>query len=232
MRNRPIITWLSKKILMLLSIAIVVSTGTAFAVVPAAPTLYSPFNNSTINGTLMSFTWNPVENATSYWLQAGIIDKDVGNYTSYIYSPFPDNGTSFGWHVKACNAEGCGNWSETWSFTNGPSAAPATPSLLYPSNNASINGPAIQFQWVPAARAASYTLEMAYDPTFTRTYYTYDVGAATSYTPTYPPHARQRPDLLLARDCQQQQGINQLSLPEFYERAVRFTPYANSLLSR
>lgn len=199
MTNGPITIRVIEKILILLTVAIMGSTSTAIAAVPAAPTLYSPSDSATVNGTLVTFNWNSVSNVTSYWLeisefsdflssgQSLYVLKNVGNYTSDIYSSFPDNGKGYYWHVRACNGDGCGAWSATWYFTNGPSAVPSTPSLLYPSNNASINGPAIQFQWVPAARASSYTLEIAYDPTFTITYYTYDVGTSTSYTPDYPP---------------------------------------------
>lgn len=148
-------------------------TGTAFADVPATPTLYSPFNNSTVNGTLVSFTWNPAANAAYYLLQLStdwqfnslLVNKYEDTWTSDIYSPLPDNGSTYLWRVFACNSDGCSE-SATWPFTNGPSAPPDTPYLYFPANNVKIDGPAATFDWTDTARAAQYYLQIALDSNF------------------------------------------------------------------
>ena len=96
----------------LVVVAMLIGGTSAFAAVPAAPTLFSPVN-STVYGTLVSFSWYSVAEATYYWLQLSpdaqfntlLVNKDEGTWTSDIYSPLPDNGNVYYWRVFACNGE-------------------------------------------------------------------------------------------------------------------------------
>jgi hypothetical protein len=91
----------------------------------------------------------------------------VGNFTGINLINLPDNGQTFYWRVAAWNSLGTSSYSSTWSFVNGPSAPPATPTLSSPSNGANVSGTTVTFQWNPAARAIDYYLEVAMDAGFT-----------------------------------------------------------------
>lgn len=153
----------------LLAVSMFMGATAAFADMPNSPILDTPTNVTT---TSVRFSWQPVNNATYYYLQVYptmqsqtfICDKDEGTYTFDICSPFLDNGTVYNWRVFACNGEGC-DYSES-SFTNGPSAPPDTPYLLSPNDNIRVDGLTATFDWTDAARAYHYYLQITYDAEF------------------------------------------------------------------
>ncbi len=78
----------------------------------AAPTLVSPANGATVPGTSVTYQWDPVLGAASYYLIVSTNSDpgslaprkfyaDVGNVTSYTDSGYPDNGTKYYWWVWA-----------------------------------------------------------------------------------------------------------------------------------
>jgi len=116
------------------------SPGQSFALLstPAAPTLSTPADESTISSIIPTFRWVEVSEATAYRLQVtkGLsfdspdIDTTV-SYTSYAPdSPLPGSNT-YHWHVRADNACGAGPWSETWTFTS-PAPSPPGSQVLLP----------------------------------------------------------------------------------------------------
>ncbi len=92
-------------------VAVLMGATAVFSAVPAAPTLNYPTNyaayptlsSSTVNGTLVSFNWDSVDGEGVYYLLlvSDIVNKNVGTWTSDIYSPLPDNGTVYEWQVFA-----------------------------------------------------------------------------------------------------------------------------------
>lgn len=58
------------RIIILLAMAVLAGNSrTSFAAIPNTPTLFYPYNNSTVNGTMISFSWNAVDNVTYYWVR-------------------------------------------------------------------------------------------------------------------------------------------------------------------
>ena len=95
----------------------------------SAPSLISPSNESTVNGTEIIFQWGPSSGATNYHIQIATdssfnneflaYDSDVGNSTSFQGTGFPDNGMRFYWRVKAGNSSGWSGYQNAWYFYNG-----------------------------------------------------------------------------------------------------------------
>ncbi len=85
--------------------------------VPAAPTLVSPAQGSTVTNTIVNFQWNAVAGATNYEFrlkeasnpQIFRVSLLAGN-TNAIYT-FPSG--TYRWEMEACNATGCSATSVT-----------------------------------------------------------------------------------------------------------------------
>lgn len=154
--------------------------------VPATPALNAPANSAKASGTTVTFSWLPADRASNYSLQiardAGFSNmlstQATGNVTSFNSSGFPDNGQIYYWRVSASNSRGSGPYSATRAFTNGPSAVPAVPTLLSPTNGSKNSGMTIAFRW-SSARALTSTFQLATDPGFTKLIYNGSVAHAT-----------------------------------------------------
>ncbi len=142
--------------------------------VPDAPTLVSPADGGNVPGTSINFQWNLVSGATDYQLQIAtdsgfsnlVFDQELnGVFNSVNISPLADNGLTYWWRVRAENGMGWGDWSAEWSVTNGPSAAPATPTLISPADMADIPGTSVTLQW-NAPRAADIQLQVSIESAF------------------------------------------------------------------
>ena len=96
-----------------------------------APTLSSPADGAEVCGTTVAFRWDPVDGATTYRIRVGT-DPDLTSaslftgkdYLSYGHSSrthtgFGNDGATYYWKVCADDGSGWGDWSSTWSFTNG-----------------------------------------------------------------------------------------------------------------
>jgi len=91
---------------------------------PLSPTLSRPSNGGSTCDSTPTFTWNPVDGATSYRIQ---VDND-GDFsspepggtvstTSYTSGSELLEDVTYYWHVRASNLCGDGSWSEVWEFT-------------------------------------------------------------------------------------------------------------------
>src|SRR5262249_8857752 len=134
---------------------------------PATPTLASPGSGAKIDGSAVTFQWIQSMRASNYRLQIAIdsgfsnvvFDEWIGNYIGIQLTGLPDNGQQFYWRVAAENSIGSSAFSSSSYFTNGPSAAPSTPSLLTPSNGANSSGAYVTFYWNQTPRANDYRLQ-------------------------------------------------------------------------
>lgn len=154
---------------------------------PSALTLTGPANNDTVNGTSVSFTWNTVIAdgyqlivATDSSLQIRIFDQNIGNYSGITLNGFPDNGTQYWWRVVATNPHG-NSTSIIRQFTNGPSAAPATPSLDSPGHGSKVSQTDVSFRWSPTARAKDYQFQLALSNDFSANNLLVDANVSYPY---------------------------------------------------
>ncbi len=116
----------------------------------AAPTLVSPANGVSVSGTSITYQWNPVPGAASYYLivstssNPGLIAPrkfygNVGNVTSYTDGGYASSGTTYYWWVWAVAADGttyspyADVLANGRSFTNQPPLL-AAPTLVSPAN--------------------------------------------------------------------------------------------------
>lgn len=123
-----------------------------------------------------TFSWeisSDVEEVLSYDIQVAsssdfmdlIIDANLqGSGTgSYLTSELSDS-SQYYWHVRANNALGSGQWSETRSF-NTVELPPSAPVRQYPASG-DIIGLGVVFTWTAGARANEHRLVIARDAQF------------------------------------------------------------------
>jgi hypothetical protein len=148
----------------------------------AAPMLIEPEYGENVPYTTIDFWWTS-EGDVLYryqlWtdLQGSVIDGWFApNWSDYyeLYwlrvTGLPNNGQVYKWRVGPSDGY-FSDWSE---FTNGPSAPPAVPALVYPVNGSNVSGSSITFDWSKADRTFTYYLALATDSTFTQNYYLSD----------------------------------------------------------
>lgn len=136
------------------------------ASVPAVPILLSPADKINIEGTSISFEWQPSDGANRYELEIREATSGepifrsvlLDNVSASLQGGFPNDGTQYKWRVKAGNAAGWSSWSGYRYFNNG--IIPAAPLLLTPLNNANIAGRSISFSWTASAGADKYEFEI------------------------------------------------------------------------
>jgi alpha-tubulin suppressor-like RCC1 family protein len=128
-----------------------------------APSVAYPPEGGSVSGTSITFKWDPVNEATNYWLavikasdNSVIINKAVGNVTSDTEAGFPNNGTQYKWVIAPGNSTGWGI-AQSRIFTSGVEI-PAAPSLTSPADGAKVNGTSVTFQWAPSSGATNYWL--------------------------------------------------------------------------
>ena len=85
---------------------------------PSAPTLSSPHNGATVNGTSITFRWQGSSYTAGYFLrvsestypnlddETSFISNEVGKVFQYTVSGFPDDGTEYIWGVWSGNDAG------------------------------------------------------------------------------------------------------------------------------
>jgi hypothetical protein len=137
---------------------------------PAAPTLLTPPDGTSVCDTTPRFEWSPVNGATSYRIQ---VDESFNFSSPEIDQTTPDTshtpGTALGlgayyWHVQAVNASGAGEWSSTWGVV--AECLPAAPSLSTPADGSSTCEARPTFYWDHVSRATSYQIEIDEDADF------------------------------------------------------------------
>jgi len=91
---------------------------------PSVPSLVSPINSATIDSNSVSFKWQQcLPQVSQYWFEIDTTDQFTTSFkdstiadTFYTFSNIIP-GKSFWWRIKAGNAAGWGNFSETRMFT-------------------------------------------------------------------------------------------------------------------
>jgi len=152
------------------------------------PTLVSPSNGSQQNATEILFIWNASSGATEFEIEVadnpnfiGVFNyQNVGNNLSVQIGGFPNNGTTFYWHVRAGNGTYWSNYSSTFTFINGQVPIPNPPTLVSPSNGSQQNATEITFNWNAASSATEYYIQVAQDDIFSNLFQEQNVGNNTS----------------------------------------------------
>jgi hypothetical protein len=112
---------------------------------PAAPTLVSPTNTSTVSNITPSLTWNPSVNATSYTTNVSTsntfgslaVNQTTASTSYSVPNAVLSYNTTYYWRVRASNANGNSAWSTVWSFKTPNAPVPAAPTGLYGVANSS-----------------------------------------------------------------------------------------------
>jgi len=96
----------------------------------SVPVLSSPADGERVFATSVTFKWTGLEGAYNYQLEVNSSpywDKrtrqyrqTVGDVLTKTVPDFANDGTRYYWRVRARNAGGWSNWSESQSFINGP----------------------------------------------------------------------------------------------------------------
>lgn len=133
------------------------SGGASPAMPTTAPTLNVPSTSSTGGYTV---SWNSITGATYYLLQEQVNSGSwmtVQNSASISWSPTNKVNNAYGYRVGACNATGCGPWSNVGTITVSVPTAPASaPSLTVPGTSANGN---YTVSWTSVPNTSSYTLQ-------------------------------------------------------------------------
>ncbi|HWX65436.1 MAG TPA: hypothetical protein VNZ27_03310 [Rhodanobacter sp.] len=138
------------------------SGAVAVTIPPAsAPSLSVPASST--NGSY-TVSWGAVSAATSYTLQEQV---NGGGWTTVQANGSTSWGTSgkgngtYGYHVQACNAGGCGPWSGVGTIT--VALIPAAPAVPYIGVSGPYYKPVVLVSWAAVPNATSYQLEQT-DP--------------------------------------------------------------------
>jgi predicted phage tail protein len=169
---------------------------------PAAPTLQSPANGATGVAQPATLNWNDVPNATSYEV---LVDDTSSMAAPYVANPTVSASQvvlsglparQLWWRVRARNAAGVfGAFSATRSFTpqgatgaNPPASGTlAAPTLLSPAVDARFAvGQNVVFDWSDVSGAASYSIAVDDQETFSSPTLLRTVPTSTFSTTTLP----------------------------------------------
>jgi YVTN family beta-propeller protein len=139
-------------------------------IVIGVPILSSPANGA-VNIMTPTLSWNTVATASSYSVQVSTDSNfsiTVVNQTGITDTNYQAAGllinTVYYWRVNASNGAGTGDWSDIWRFTT--ISIPPTPLLSLPVNNALGVSTNFNLSWHTSAGAASYTVQVSIDTTF------------------------------------------------------------------
>lgn len=151
------------------------STAVAVTIPPAsAPPISAPSSNNTGSYTV---SWTGVSGATSYTLQEQV---NGGGWTTVqssgggVWGATGHGNGTYGYHVQACNAGGCGPWSGTVNVVV-LLPPPAPGSIMVPATSSG----SIGVSWAASSTATSYTLQQSLNGGGWSTVYS---GGATSTT--------------------------------------------------
>lgn len=133
----------------------VVESGGASAPLPGVPTLSTPAASSTGGYTL---SWTAVSGSTSYVLQELMSGGSWSVVTSGAARSWNVSGQvdgSYSYRVQACNATGCGAWSNVGitTVTHPPASAPVLSAPVKSTTGS------FTLSWTTVSGASSYTLQ-------------------------------------------------------------------------
>jgi hypothetical protein len=140
--------------------------------VPAAPTLASPSNGSTNVPTNPTLSWNASAGATSYRVQVStsqtfsttLVDDSTITGTSITLTGLANN-TVYYWRVNSKNVAGSSAFSAIQNFST-IIAAPATPTLVAPTDGAIGIPVTTTLTWNATSGATTYRVQVSTSPGF------------------------------------------------------------------
>ncbi len=154
----------------------IIHTTTGGWLLPTAPSLSSPSNNSTCVSLTPTLSWNVVfppvcsyrvQVSTSNSFSSTVFDTSgVLHLNCAIPATRLNNTTTYYWRVRATNQVGIGPWSSVRSFTTSP-PTPAAPALVFPPNFSFISLYTPMLDWDSVSSASSFRLRISLDSTFT-----------------------------------------------------------------
>lgn len=135
------------------------ATGSIVVAIPSPPTTAPSLSvpGSSANGNY-TVSWTSVANTSTYLLQEQVNGgswNTIQNSTSISWSVNGKTNGTYAYRSQACNAVGCGPWSNTGTMVVAWPAVPATPTMSWPGRNYS---GAYTISWNSVANAASYPL--------------------------------------------------------------------------
>jgi len=137
--------------------------------IPAATSLVSPINNSTLGFSDVILVWENQPNTENYRLE---ISEQL-NFSSLAFSRNSIKGTRFTvtslnpnktyyWRVRTSNPAGNGGYTAVWSFsTVNQDVNLIPPALVSPNSADHINGQAVSLSWQPVPEADGYEVQVA-----------------------------------------------------------------------
>ncbi len=157
---------------------------------PATPRLSAPKNMSVHHPRVVGLVWHGTPRAAYYDFQLSrdslfhdVVMDRTGVFDTIALTNSLVNGKRYFWRVRAVNAGGVSDWSETWSFTVVPQV-PAPVTLVRPADGAAKVSMPVALEWRSAARAEYYSVQIAGDPTFKTIVATDSAATDTSWTPS------------------------------------------------
>lgn len=132
-------------------------TFTVQPATPPAPTLASPFDNTTTTPDVV-FTWNASAGATEYYLEYtdGATSGNSGWITPTSFTASSLAVGDYTWWVKARNSAGESFPSQTWHFTvQSPIVLPDPPTLVSPLDTSNTSSD-ITLTWNSVSNATEY----------------------------------------------------------------------------
>lgn len=149
-----------------------VRSFTTIIALPAVPALSAPADDASGQALDLTLEWAAADRAATYDLQVAtdsgfsslVVDEDLLAVLEFDPAGLL-NLTEYFWRVRSVNAAGVSAWATVFSFTT-IIAVPAVPVLSAPADlavNAAVN---VALSWAAAARAASYSVQVATEDTF------------------------------------------------------------------
>lgn len=134
----------------------------------------TPVNNATSQPLSVTLVWNKSALASTYRVQVAtdslfntlvLNDSTVTDSTRLVSGLA--NGTNYWWRVNGKSGAGTGAWCQVYRFTTQSVAAPITPVLFSPTNNATNQALSLNLVWFKSTGATSYRVQLATDSLFT-----------------------------------------------------------------
>jgi hypothetical protein len=147
-------------------------TNNDYSKPPVTPILKIPADIATNVKPTNILNWDLTINAAYFKLQVAkdaqfsqlVINKDYLPLNSYSPTELV-NDTKYFWRVKAGNDAGESEWTNTWSFTTA-SPKPATPSLVLPLTNTTVNTLIPKLVWNAVAGTDTYSVQVSLNDQF------------------------------------------------------------------